>query len=76
MRLKEILDRIFPAGEIVLERVPLELRQQLWDATPEKFYETVAKVNSLLISSGEKPLTAEEREDAEQVNYLTRRRQG
>lgn len=74
MGLKEILDRILPEGEIVLERVPSELRQQIWDAKPEDFYRVILKVNLSLVDSGMKPLTQSELGDAEQGNFLRHKR--
>ena len=73
---KEILTRagkVFSdEGEPVLNRIHPELRSILYDCEPGKFEEAVNTVNGFLKMSGEKRLTHDEIEDAEQGVFLVR----
>ncbi|MBI4058634.1 hypothetical protein HY404_00130 [Candidatus Microgenomates bacterium] len=74
MKIKERLTswghRLFDEGEIVLSRVPRELRQELFNSNIEDLSLVMKDVNGKLEILGMQPLNHQEMEDASQANYI------
>jgi len=62
--LTRISKRLFPEGEIILERVPQELRSRIWHAKPDEIGSVILETNLNLVKVGLEPLSENEIEDA------------
>ena len=64
----------FRKDQVMLERIPEDLRSLIWNSDPAELRQTVRLVNEELLSLGQRPLSYVEFKDAEDGNEWASKR--